>query len=176
MKRLLLVTAVVSLLLAARVQEPPRPAGPAFRTEFLTGLAEVESKLVGLAEAIPADKYAWRPATGVRSISEAFMHVAGSNYFLLTFVGEKPPAGLAEDLEKITDKKRVVAELKRSFDHVRRAANAMNEAEIEKTVKMFGNPTTTRGVYMTIMNHLHEHLGQTIAYARMNGVAPPWSD
>lgn len=176
MKRLLLAVAALSLLAGARVQDPPKSVARGFRAEYLASLADVESKLTSLAEAVPADKYTWRPATGVRSISEVFMHVAGSNYFLLTFVGKQPPANLATDLEKITDKARVVAELKRSFAHLREAANAIEESEIEKSVRLFGNPTTHRGVYMTVVNHLHEHLGQQIAYARMNGVAPPWSD
>ena len=176
MKRLLLVAAVLSLLAGARVQDPPKAPAPGFRAEYLTGLRDVEMKLTSLAEAIPADKYTWRPAPGVRSISEVFMHVAGSNYFLLTFVGKQPPAGLAEDLEKITEKRQVLAELKRSFDHVRVAANGLDEGELEKSVRMFGNTTTHRGVWTTIVNHLHEHLGQSIAYARINGVAPPWSD
>lgn len=176
MKHLLLVAAVLSLLAGARVQDPPKSTAPSFRAEYLSGLSDVESKLTALAEAIPADKYAWRPAPGVRSISEVLMHVAGSNYFLLTFVGKQPPAGLPEDLEKITEKRQVLRELRKSFEHVRAAANALDEAELAKSVRMFGNMTTYRGVWTTVVNHLHEHLGQSVAYARMNGVAPPWSD
>ena len=176
MKRLPLVVAVLSLLVGARVQDPPKSVPRGFRAEYLASLADVESKFTRLAEAIPADKYAWRPAPGVRSISEVFMHVAGSNYFLLTFVGKQPPTNVAEDLEKITDKARVVAEAKRSFAHLREAVNAIEESDLEKSVRMFGSATTHRGVYMTVINHIHEHLGQQIAYARMNGVAPPWSD
>ena len=85
------------------------------------------------------------------------------------------PSDLPADMEKITDKARVVAELKKSIEHLRATAKTMNEAELEKSVKLFGNNTTQRGVYGTILNHLHEHLGQSIAYARINGVAPPWS-
>ena len=176
MKRLALAVAVVSLLAGARVQDPPKAQARGFRAEYLASFTDVESKLTALAEAVPASSYTWRPAPGVRSISEVFMHVAGTNYFLLTFVGKPAPAGLAEDLEKITEKQKVVAELKRSFAHVREAANSIQEKDLEKSVRMFGNATTHRGVYMTVVNHLHEHLGQTIAYARMNNVAPPWSD
>jgi uncharacterized damage-inducible protein DinB len=175
MKRPLLVVAIVCLLGGAKVQEPAAPPR-GFRADVLPGLADAESKLVALAEAIPAGKYSWRPSPGVRSISEVFMHVAGSNYFLLTFVGKQPPAGLSPDLEKITDKKLVVAELKRSFEYLRASVNGIREKDLEKGVKMFGTNTTQRGVYLTIVNHLHEHLGQSIAYARMNGIRPPWSD
>ena len=149
----------------------PKPVG--FHAEFLANLDEVQDKLMDLAESTPADKYGWRPANGVRSISEVYMHIAGGNYFLATFVGVPPPANM-RDLEKdITKKADVIAELKRSFDHLRSAA--ASATDLEKSVKMFGNQTTHRGVLMTMVSHLHEHLGQSIAYARMNGVVPPWS-
>ena len=177
MKRFILIASIVPFLLGARVQEPAKapPAATSYRTEFLIGLDDVGTKLIQLAEAIPADKYSWRPGTGIRSISEVFTHVAGSNYFLLTFLGKPAPAGLPADMEQITEKARVVAELKRSIEHLRTTAKGMNEADLERAVKLFGNNTTQRGVYGTILNHLHEHLGQSIAYARINGVAPPWS-
>ena len=176
MKRLFLVLAVVPLLLGARIQEPKAPNGTSsFRAEFLANLADVEGKLMQLAEAIPAEKYRWRPAPDIRSVSEVFTHVAGSNYFLLTFVGRQPPPDLPQDIESIRDKHAVTAELKKSFAHLRAAADTMQEADLARAVKMFGNSTTHRGVYMTILSHLHEHLGQSIAYARMNGVTPPWS-
>ena len=178
MKRLLLIAAIVPFLAGATVQTPaksPQNGGSTFRSEYLTGLDDTARKLVDLAESIPADRYGWRPAADVRSISEVFTHVAGSNYFLLTFLGKQPPADLPPDIEKVTDKARVVAELKRSIDYLRESALMMTDEDAEKQVKLFGKSTTQRGVYITILNHLHEHLGQSIAYARMNGVAPPWS-
>lgn len=155
--------------------KPVAPVIKGFRAEFLAGLTEVEDKLLDLAETIPAEKYNWRPVEGVRSVSEVFMHVAGGNYFLATFVGVKPPASMPKDIEKITDKAKVIAELQRSFDHVRNAARATRDADLERRVRMFGNDSTYRGVYITVLNHLHEHLGQSIAYARMNGIVPPWN-
>ena len=175
MKRLLLVVAVAALLPGARVQEPVRTPPPPFRAEFLAGLADSETKLMQLAQSIPAESYTWRPTADVRSISEVFTHVAGSNYFLATFLGRKPPADIPPDIEKITEKRRVIAELKKSFDHVRAAANAMQAADLERPVKMFGTTTSQRGVYLAILTHVSEHLGQTITYARLTGVAPPWS-
>ncbi len=165
------------ITVAASALAEPQKATPAngFRAEFLANFDDVQSKIVSLAQAVPPKVYAWRPAKGVRSMSEVLMHVAGGNYFLATFLGVQPPKGTPQDLEKIVDKPKVLAELKRSFDHVRASAAAMTDAELEKKVKMFGNQTTHRGVYVTILNHLHEHLGQSIAYARMNGIAPPWS-
>ena len=178
MKQLLLTAAVVPFLLGARIQEPPKaPAGsvPSYRAEYLAGVDDAGVKLIELAEAMPAGKYSWRPAKDVRSVSEVFGHVAGSNYFLLTFVGMQPPMNLPEDMENITDKQRVVAELRRSIEYLRANAPPLEQAELEKPARMFGATTTRRGVYTTVLNHLHEHLGQSIAYARMNGVVPPWS-
>lgn len=156
-------------------QNAARPAPPSngFRAEFLTNLDDVQEKILELAESTPAEKFTWRPGGGVRSISEVYMHVAGGNYFLATFLGAEAPQR-PRDLEKtVTNKAEVVAELKRSFEHLRSAVSRTED--LEKPVKMFGNPTTHRGVLVTILSHLHEHLGQAIAYARMNGVVPPWS-
>ena len=154
----------------------PRAAAPGgFKSEFFTDLDDVQKKILDLANAVPADKFAWRPADGVRSVSEVYTHVAGGNYFLITFLGVQPPADMPKDIEKITDKAKVIAELQKSFDHLRSVAKNMTPADLEKPVTMFGQATTQRGVYSTILNHLHEHLGQSIAYARINNVAPPWS-
>ena len=172
--RSLALLLLIPTVAEARMQNAPQPAAKptGFRGEFLANLNEVEDKIMELAESTPADAYNWRPAPDVRSISEVYMHIAGGNYFLATFVGvEAPKVG---DLEKKYKKKaEVVAELKRSFEHLRKAANLVND--LEKPVKMFGNQTSHRGVLVTMLSHLHEHLGQSIAYARMNGVVPPWS-
>ncbi len=171
---LLLVLCLAPVAAYGRMQNAPQPAPrPAgFKSEFITSLDEVQEKLFELAESTPAGAYGWRPAPGVRSISEVYMHIAGSNYFLATFIGVEPPK--VGDLEKqFTRKAEVLVELRKSFDHLRGAANRV--ADLDKPVKMFGNNTTHRGVLVTALNHLHEHLGQSIAYARMNGVVPPWS-
>ena len=172
--------AAVLLLLctpAFAAMKPPQNGVPkhGFRAEFLADLDDVSKKIVELAEAMPASKYNWRPAPGVRSVSEVYMHVAGGNYFLATFAGAKPPSYDTNTLEKITDKARVIEELKKSFEYLRMVAIHGTDADLEKPVKMFGNETTHRGALMSALNHLHEHLGQSIAYARMNGVVPPWS-
>ncbi len=177
--RLLLIALLLLLpaLSAAAVKTPPRPAvAPTngFRAEFLANLDDVQQKIVALAEATPAGKYTWRPGGDVRSISEVYMHIAGGNYFLATFLGSTPPKTNGDRETTITRKADVVAELKKSFEHLRAAAK--NSEDLEKPVKLFGKPTTHRGVLVTVVGHLHEHLGQSIAYARMNGVAPPWSN
>jgi len=178
--RLLALPALLLPLLAAAKPQSTAKAAPAasaaqgFRVEFLANLDDVQQKIVALAEATPADKFAWRPPAGdVRSIGEVYMHIAGGNYFLATFLGAEAPKNNG-DLEKtVTKKAAVVAELRKSFEHLRAAAGRTED--LEKPVKMFGNATTHRGVLVTVLGHLHEHLGQSIAYARMNGVTPPWS-
>jgi uncharacterized damage-inducible protein DinB len=144
------------------------------KTEFLDEVAALEKKYTALAEAIPADKYTWRPAQGVRSISEVFMHIAGANYMLPGMAGVKPPAGIDRGMEKsVTAKADVVAQLRKSFEHVRGAAQI--SAEPEKTMKMFGREVSQRYFLTFLAHHMHEHLGQLIAYSRMNNVTPPWS-
>jgi len=153
-------------------------AAPAsgFRADFLTQFDDVSKKIVDLAEAVPADKYGWRPAPGVRSISEVYMHIVGGNSYIPSFIGVKPMEGIERGMEKsVTEKARVVDLLKKSMAHARAAVLATPDADLDKKVKIFGGESSERGVIMIIGNHLHEHLGQSIAYARSNGITPPWS-
>ena len=145
------------------------------RAEMLAGLDDAGKKVIELAEAVPQEKYAWRPGEGVRSMSEVFMHIAGGNYYLPTFLGMQAPADMTQEMEKETDKAKVVAALKKSYEHARKAIESVPDAELEKKVNLFGRDTTARATLMVLVNHSHEHLGQAIAYARMNGVVPPWS-
>ena len=161
---------------AAFAQAPSAAAPTGFRGEFLAQQAYVEKEILGLAEATPEGKYGWRPAPGVRSISEVYIHLAGGNYLLGGFAGIKPPAGLDKEMEKnVTEKAKVIDELKKSFAHLRAGIAATTDADLDKPVKFFGTDSTVRGVLLTVANHEHEHLGQTIAYARMNGIVPPWT-
>ncbi|MGH7567467.1 MAG: DinB family protein [Gemmatimonadales bacterium] len=179
MKTLTLGTLGLALVtgIAGSVAAQAAPATPAgLRTELLSQLDDAAGKLVQLAEAIPQDKYTWRPGTGVRSISEVLMHVAGGNYYLLTFAGVQPSAQLPRDAETaITAKAQVIESLKKSFDHVRASLRAARDADFDKPTTMFGRATTNRNVFLTEVTHAHEHLGQLIAYSRMNGIVPPWS-
>lgn len=179
MHRRRLLLAPLLLLPAAARGSTARPASTAktgFRAEFFANLDEVADKIVTLADSTPAEKYGWRPAGDIRSISEVYMHIAGGNYFLATYLGAKAPARNGDPEKTVTAKADVLVELRKSFRHIRAVVEKMPNADLEKQVKMFG-PTATsyRGVLITALNHLHEHLGQSIAYARMNGVAPPWS-
>ncbi|HZY11063.1 MAG TPA: DinB family protein [Bacteroidota bacterium] len=147
-----------------------------FRFEFLLELDDVESKIVSLAEAIPANKYKWRPDKGVRSVSEVFMHTGDVNYLLSAAVGVKIPDGVDRNMEKaITEKSKVIEFLKSSFEHIRKTVMKIPEGELDKSAKLFGRETTIRGILFNAALHLHEHLGQSIAYARINKIVPPWT-
>jgi uncharacterized damage-inducible protein DinB len=168
-----LLVFVPALVFAQATPKPKKITG--FRGEFLANFDDVQSKVMELAEAVPEKKYGWRPGKGVRSISEVYMHVAGANYYLSTFLGKTLPSDVPKDIEKITDKQRALVELKKSFDYLRGVVASEKDSDLDKPVKMYGTQTTRRGVLITALAHLHEHLGQSIAYARMNGVVPPWS-
>lgn len=146
-----------------------------FRAEFIKNISDVEKKLVSLAEATPQDKFTWRPGEGVRSVSEVYMHVAGSNYYFLAMVGVKPPAMDRDAEKKVTDKAKVVEMLKASYAQVKQAISNLSDADLDKKTKMFGQDATYREVYLVVLSHAHEHMGQSVAYARMNGITPPWS-
>ena len=148
------------------------------RKELIAQLADAESKFVQLAEAMPQDKYAWRPAPGVRSVSEVFMHMVGANYMIPPMAGVARAQGLmlTQDSERtVTDKAAIVDHLKRSFAYAKQAVMDVPDGEMDGTVQLFGQPFTKRGVLVLMATHAHEHLGQSIAYARTNGVRPPWS-
>jgi uncharacterized damage-inducible protein DinB len=130
-----------------------------------------------LAEAIPAEKYSWRPAPGVRSTSEVLMHVAIENFSLLSVTGPKMPTHLtSEEMEKtVTAKAEVVSWLKRSLDAVKTAHAAVKSADLQRKVQINGRNATVDGLYQRIIVHDNEYMGQLVAYARMNGIVPPWS-
>jgi len=134
------------------------------------------SQLLALAEVMPEEKFAWRPAPGVRSTSEVFMHITLANFYLLSVTGPKMPADMKEGLEKsVTSKAEVINWLKRSLDAVKTAHLAVTPKELERKVHIYDRDATVDGMYLRIIVHANEHMGQLIAYARMSGVAPPWS-
>ena len=146
------------------------------RSEYIANIKDVEEKIITLAKATPEKKFTWRPAKGVRSISEVYMHVVGANYVLPSFCGVKPPEGISPEMEKsVTAKAKVVEYLEASYAHLRKAIEETPEADLDKVVKTFIGDISERAVYLLAVSHGHEHLGQSIAYARVNGVTPPWT-
>jgi uncharacterized damage-inducible protein DinB len=137
----------------------------------------VSQQLVALAEATPAEKFSWRPAPGVRSTSEVYMHIVDANFYLLSVTGPKMPADLNDDTGKtVTSKAEVIAWLKRSLEAVKTAHAAETPKDLERKVKIEGQDATVDGMYLRIIVHANEHMGQLIAYARMTGVVPPWAN
>ena len=156
---------------------PAQAAHHSVKDDVLAALDGIEKKLVDLAGATPQAKMSWRPGDGVRSTSEVFMHVAGANYFLSGMLGAAPPAGVdVRNLEKnVTTHADVIAQLKKSFEHARKAIGAVSDEQLNDAIKMFGQDATKRKAMITMVEHASEHLGQSIAYARMNQITPPWS-
>jgi uncharacterized damage-inducible protein DinB len=154
------------------------PGVKGYRSEVLAEVMVQEDKFSRLAEAIPADKYTWRPASDVRSFAEVFMHVAAANFNLYKLVGTPPPDGFnVKDFEKsTTDKAKVIATLKDSFAHAKKAITAVSDPDLEKSLDWFGGKNTERGVLLFVVRHAAEHLGQSIAYARFAGITPPWTE
>ena len=139
--------------------------------------AHVSRELIDLANAIPADKYTWRPGPGVRSVGEVYMHIAIANFYLLSATGPSVPADLrGDDIESsVRSKPEVISYLKRSLDAVRTARAQLKPADLPRKVEIEGRTATVDGMYLRIIVHDNEHLGQLIAYARVNGIVPPWS-
>jgi uncharacterized damage-inducible protein DinB len=136
----------------------------------------LSQQLIALAEATPAEKYSWRPAPGVRSTSEVYMHIVIANFHLLSVTGPKMPADLNGNMEKtITSKPEVIAWLKRSLEAIKTAHGAATPKDMERKVKIADREATVDGMYLRIIIHANEHMGQLIAYARMTGVVPPWA-
>ena len=151
------------------------------RDAYLADMDTLHAKIVALANAIPADKYSWRPSKDVRTVSEVFMHVAGEWYFFMprAFAGNAP-AGFAppkeklESLEKtLTTKAQVVAELDKAWTHGRKEIATADPSKLTGKYKPFSVAIDEAALIMA--DDLHEHLGQLIVYARSVGVKPPWS-
>jgi uncharacterized damage-inducible protein DinB len=154
------------------------------RAEILRDITVAEGKYLGLARAVPEEQYNWSPAPGVRSFGQVLLHVAGNNYFLPTTVGIPAPSDAPIDdayqsvvaFEQGATRHDVIAHLERSFQHVKEALQRTSDDDLDNTLDFFGQHTTMRGVWIQTVTHMSEHLGQSIAYARVNGVTPPWSN
>lgn len=158
---------------------------PAFAQQKLPeGIAEgydgewlhVSRQLIELAEATPADQFAWRPAPGVRSTSEVYMHIAMANFYFLSVIGQKLPPDFKEGMSKtVTAKPEVISWLKRSLEAVKQAHLAETPQDLQRKVHIIDRDASVDGIYLRAIVHTNEHMGQLVAYARMTGQVPPWS-
>jgi uncharacterized damage-inducible protein DinB len=195
MKKLLMSAMALALLLTASASRSFALSGQAaqaapaaqskdktppsydMKPQSLLDLDGMHQKFVDLANAVPAEKYSWRPAEGVRSIGEVFLHVAGANYFFPQLMGAPVPAGFEMKTfdKSLTDKAQIIDALNKSFASAHAAIEAMTNADFNKPLPKLGPDANYGDVIYILVTHAHEHLGQSIAYARMTGVVPPWT-
>jgi uncharacterized damage-inducible protein DinB len=147
------------------------------KAQAVVDLDRVQKKFVDLATALPADKLTWRPSEDSRSFAEAFLHVAGERYQILALGGATPPADFnGKTFEKsTTEKARIVEELNKSWDFAAKTINGMTNADFAKLLPKLGPQANAGDVVYILVSDVHEHLGQLIAYARVNGIVPPWT-
>lgn len=162
-----------------------RAESPTVMTDLMKDVDAVHSKFVALAKAVPVAKYPARPGVGVRSVSEVFLHVAGDNYMMPALAGTAIPASVKLDMKNFKSfdafekqtmtTAQIVEALDASFAHLKAAMAKTTAADLTVVVDMFGQKSSKQALWIGTTTHLHEHLGQSIAYARQNGIVPPWS-
>lgn len=186
MRRLLLSALAVALLATAGIAKAaPRPGADDDKTppsydmkgQALVDIDQLHKKFAALAEAVPADKFNWRPAEGVRSIGEVYLHISQANYGFMSIIGAKGPIDFkTKDFEKsTTDKAKIIEQINQSFDFAKAAIQKMSNADFAKPLKEFGPDANYGDDIYILVTHAHEHLGQSIAYARQVGITPPWT-
>ena len=176
-----LVLAAAPLSLHAQYS-PDTSTALEVRKEFLANLDGLQKKFIALAEAIPADKYSWRPSPGVRSVGEVFMHIASEYYYWTPAVFGATPSPIvapANDgfakFEKNSSKPDVLKQLNEGFTFAKGAIDGLDEAKITGRHKVFNQDMHIIQMSFDMTDDLHEHLGQLIAYSRSIGVKPPWT-
>jgi hypothetical protein len=183
-----LVTAIVAagVMVAAaapyaRAQDViSKEAATELKASFVRDLDTLRGKFVGLAEAFPQDKYTWRPMEGVRSVSEVLMLAAFEGYSFIpgSFGGKAADVGSREEAAKLrtlSDKAQVLEHLNKGFAHAKQQLESLDAATLTGKRKVMGQDLSASQTALAIGGDLHEHLGQLIAYARMNHIVPPWS-
>ncbi len=176
----------ITFAVIAAVAAAPSPlAAQGLMADMHSEVSAVQKKLIDLATAIPESAYGWRPSAGVRTVAEVFKHVATDNYLIPIMTGTPAPAStgiIATDMKTVEayekrpmTKAQVIAELTASFGHLHGALRTTTDQNLTEMIKFFGQDMSRQKVALMTVNHLHEHLGQSIAYARSNNVVPPWS-
>jgi uncharacterized damage-inducible protein DinB len=156
----------------------PTPPSYDMKAQSLLDLEDVQKKFVALANALPADKFTWRPTADARSFAEVFLHVAGERYGILTLMGAALPTGFdAKALEKSTTARaRILEQLNESWEFTQKTIKDMSNADFARRVPKLGPEANAGDVVYILVADAHEHLGQAVAYARENGVVPPWTE
>ena len=169
----------------ARQSAPPATASPEDKTppsydmkaQAILDLEQMQEKFSKLAEAIPQDKFSWRPSQDIRSISELFLHVAGSGFFFPTMKGASPAPGFTpKDFEtSTTDKAKIIEWLNKSFAYDIASVQGMSNGDFAAPLPKLGPDANQGDVVYLLVSHAHEQLGIAIAYSRSVGVVPPWT-
>lgn len=176
---LILSSALAMAAPAAPTDEPADHTAPSYdmKAQALLDLERVQKKFVDLANAVPADKLTWRPSADSRSFAEVLLHVAGERYGILSLMGAELPAGLdRKGFEKsTTDRARIIEELNKSWEFAQKTIQGMTNADFAKLLPKLGPQANAGDVVYILVADAHEHLGQSVAYARENGIVPPWT-
>jgi len=173
---------VLAMFLASQVNVTMQRVDPV-TDMYQKQLDLVEHDLVSLAEAMPADKYDFRPAAGafegVRTFGEQVRHAATMIYMTAAIVLEErspygPGAG-DNGPDTVQGKAQVVDYLKASIAYARKAMASLNEKNQLDPLRTYFGSQPRVAVAAGIAFHSYDHYGQMVVYARMNGVTPPSS-
>lgn len=176
--------AAILLVLVNSVSAQNPPSDIVIVNEFVGQTEFIQGRLSQLAGAMPESTFEWRPTEGVRSVSEVYLHAAFANYICVTMSGGSVPdeVGFVMDFSKAndwdtqtTDKAAVIEKMNQSFDILKKRIGELTQEDLDREVEVFGMTMSIRNFIISMIAHSHEHLGQGIAYARMNDVTPPWS-
>jgi uncharacterized damage-inducible protein DinB len=184
--RLVFTVAILTTAAAADASAQATPVAPPtdttspsydMKAQALQDLDAVNTKFMSLAEAVPQRNFTWRPSRDSRSVAEVLLHVAGKRYQILALMGATPPADfVTKGYEKsTTDQAAIVQELNKSWAYARAAIDGMTNADFAKLMPKLGPNANAGDVVYILVADAHEHLGQSVAYARVNGIVPPWT-
>ena len=179
----MLALAILAPIQSARAQySPDKSTAVEVRKEFLANLDGLQKKFLALADAIPAEKYSWRPAPGVRSIGEVFMHIASEYYYWTPAVWGATPSTVVvpanngfANFEKNSTKADVMKHMNEGFAFAKKTIEGLDEAKLTGRQKVFNRDIQVIEMAFDMTDDLHEHMGQLIAYSRSIGVKPPWT-
>ena len=189
MRSMIILAGMVGALALLGAAQPENDVtGDSVASPFTDAMAQdvatLRSKLVSLAEAMPDDAMAWAPSDQVLTSAEVFMHIAAYNYYYPSMAGAPIPsgAGVTEDYATVSafqgrerTRSELIDDLRTSFDHLEASVAALSADQLDHETQVFGRTTTVQAAWYGTMTHIHEHLGQLVAYARANDITPPWS-
>lgn len=178
MKKLAIIILSAFMVVALGIQSAlGQESANNFKSQFSQHF-DYASRVLSLAKAMPAEKYTWRPSEEVSSVEEVYTHIARYNfYYPHNSLGIPAPDDVdVENIESISGKEEVVEILERSIEHVKESVEQMEASKLEEKTELYGRTVNGQAVLMQLITHKSEHVGQSIAYARMNGVVPPWNE